>query len=590
MSLMKKYARPCFLQLKRHLQQTQAEVQVPVSLPTGPVFRNAQHFPDRVALKDQFASYTYGNIFMVANELSQEITKLVHGPVPLSPLHPKNLLLYYANDTSAKLIITTSEYSDLMHKVSKNSNSIVHLLDNELKSICVDKVATTRSDLEGGLPSQFYRGVVLSHKNLQFQITTLLDAWKWTQNDVLLHTLPLNHVHGIVNALLCPLYIGAKTIMLEKFNANTVKVTVYMAVPTIYSKLIDEYKKVFKGDPQMVEHIRSTLKNKVRLMVSGSAPLPVTVFNEWQTISGHQLLERYGMTEIGMALSNLYEADRQPGYVGVPLPGVSVRLLEENEITDEVETILECSNTGGEVDFTHKVYKSELLVKSDGVFKEYFNRPDATRKEFTEDGWFKTGDMCEYASEAKLFKMLGRKSVDIIKSGGYKLSALEIETQLMTHPDIADCAVVGVDDLEWGQKEMTLATLKEWAEQKIPKYAVPSLLCFVDELPKNAMGKVNKKELVKLLCTLLCSSGTGVSKGIKTASLEVSNRFMKISLREEDSQSNSDFKETMNLLAHYLIIKAPSITAGNYFHLDNTLLFTLLGSTFYYVAIFVQIQ
>ncbi|VEN41026.1 unnamed protein product [Callosobruchus maculatus] len=137
--------------------------------------------------------------------------------------------------------------------------------------------------------------------------------------------------------------------MLEK------KVTVYMAVPTIYSKLIDEYKKVFKGDPQMVEHIRSTLKNKVRLMVSGSAPLPVTVFNEWLNISGHQLLERYGMTEIGMALSNLYEGDRQPGYVGVPLPGVSVRLLEENEITDEVETILECCNTGGAVDFTHKV-------------------------------------------------------------------------------------------------------------------------------------------------------------------------------------------------------------------------------------------
>nr|CAI5868434.1 unnamed protein product [Callosobruchus analis] len=147
------------------------------------------------------------------------------------------------------------------------------------------------------------KGVVLSHRNLQFQITTLLDAWKWTQNDVLLHTLPLNHVHGIVNALLCPLYIGAKTIMLEKFNANTVwshllgvnaaPITVYMAVPTIYTKLIDEYKKVFKGDPQMVEHIRSTLKNKVRLMVSGSAPLPVTVFNEWQNISGHQLLERY---------------------------------------------------------------------------------------------------------------------------------------------------------------------------------------------------------------------------------------------------------------------------------------------------------
>lgn len=149
-------------------------------------------------------------------------------------------------------------------------------------------------------------GVVLSHRNLQNQIGTLLDAWKWSPNDVILHTLPLHHVHGIVNALLCPLHIGAKTIMLKKFNANTVwsfllgvgakpderKITVYMAVPTIYSKLIDEYKRVFKEDPKMVEYIRNTLKNKMRLMVSGSAPLPAPIFNKWLEISGHSLLER----------------------------------------------------------------------------------------------------------------------------------------------------------------------------------------------------------------------------------------------------------------------------------------------------------
>lgn len=149
-------------------------------------------------------------------------------------------------------------------------------------------------------------GVVLSHKNLQSQITTLLDFWKWSSNDTILHTLPLHHVHGIVNALLCPLYIGAKTVMLKKFNANTVwsyllgvgakpderKITVYMAVPTIYAKLIDEYKRVFKDDPKMVEYIRNTLKNKMRLMISGSAPLPASIFNKWLELSGHSLLER----------------------------------------------------------------------------------------------------------------------------------------------------------------------------------------------------------------------------------------------------------------------------------------------------------
>lgn len=134
----------------------------------------------------------------------------------------------------------------------------------------------------------------------------LLDAWKWTSNDVLLHTLPLHHVHGIVNALLCPLTIGAKTIMLQKFNANTVwsyllgvspvpddrKITIYMAVPTIYSKLIDEYRRVFKDNPKMVEHIKNTLKNKIRVMISGSSPLPVTIYDKWLEISGHRLLER----------------------------------------------------------------------------------------------------------------------------------------------------------------------------------------------------------------------------------------------------------------------------------------------------------
>lgn len=152
----------------------------------------------------------------------------------------------------------------------------------------------------------------------------------------------------------------------------------------------------------------------------------------------------------------------------------------------------------------------ELLVKSDGVFKEYYNRPDATFKEFTTDGWFKTGDISEYSTEKKKFKILGRKNVDIIKCGGYKISALEIETHILTHPDIRECAVVGISDEEWGQKvcaiiapqegkDVTLETLVEWAQPKMPKYCLPTELKIIKALPKNAMGKINKKELVKLL-------------------------------------------------------------------------------------------
>lgn len=190
-----------------------------------------------------------------------------------------------------------------------------------------------------------------------------MDAWKWVSNDSILHVLPLHHVHGIVNALMCPLSVGAKCIMLSKFDATTVwsyllgvnspspterKVSVFMAVPTIYTKLIEEYEKVFSADEKMVEYIKATLSNKVRLMVSGSSSLSPPLFEKWQEISGHKLLERYGMTEIGMCLSNGYDTERLPGYVGAPLNGVSVQLLSEPQ-PGKFEVTFECSNVNGQM-------------------------------------------------------------------------------------------------------------------------------------------------------------------------------------------------------------------------------------------------
>ncbi|XP_056648593.1 malonate--CoA ligase ACSF3, mitochondrial [Diorhabda sublineata] len=573
MSLLKSHIRNSVLKISKRFQQVQANVNVASTLPNGPIFRNCTHFPDRIAVRDRIASYTYANIFISANELSKEITKLCNGrtgervmfmcsndvnyvitlyaiwisgqiAVPLSPLHPKNILLYYANDSNSKLLISAPEYSDIMQRVSVNTNSNLHVLDEKMKLDCAQKTIYNRSDLDGGLPNRFYdsnnalilytsgttgspKGVVISHKNIQYQVTTLIDAWKWSQNDVILHTLPLHHVHGIVNALLCPLHIGAKAIMLKKFNANTVwsyllginakpedrKISVYMAVPTIYFKLVEEFQRVFKEDPKMVEYIKNTLKTKMRLMISGSAPMPNSLHEKWLQISGHSLLQRYGMTECGMVLSQLYDSERRPGYVGLPLPGVSARIVEKNEESGELNTILECANVDGDIKFTKKFYKSdnhrgELLVKGDGIFKEYFNRPEATRKEFASDGWFKTGDICEYSSEAREFKILGRKSVDIIKSGGYKISALEIEAKLLLHPDISECIVVGIDDEKWGQKiaavvvldeekEFNLEELRDWAQDKMPPYWIPSIIKIVPKIPKNAMGKVNKKEIIK---------------------------------------------------------------------------------------------
>lgn len=222
-------------------------------------------------------------------------------------------------------------------------------------------------------------------------------------------------------------------------------------------------------------------------MISGSAALPVSVMEKWEAISGHRLLERYGMTEIGMAISNPYQGERKAGYIGMPLPGVSVRLVDEQAQAVSV----------GEI--------GEIQIKGDNVFGEYWRRPEATAESFTTDGWFMTGDTA--VVEEGYYRILGRTSMDIIKSGGYKLSALEIEEVLRTHPAIVDCAVVGLANEEWGEivaaavianGELDTVALNLWMRERMPGYRVPRQYLVVDELPRNAMGKVVKKEVKTL--------------------------------------------------------------------------------------------
>jgi malonyl-CoA/methylmalonyl-CoA synthetase len=227
---------------------------------------------------------------------------------------------------------------------------------------------------------------------------------------------------------------------------------------------------------------------KFRLMVCGSAALPVTVMEKWKQISGQTLLERYGMTEIGMAISNPYDAERKAGYVGIPLPGVQIKLVND----DYVEVSI------GE--------PGEIIVKGENVFEEYWNKPEATSKEFTNDGWFKTGDVA--IVEDGYIRIMGRKSVDIIKSGGYKISALEIEEVLRMHEAINDCAVVAIPDDEWGElivaalitndKLLDFDELNKWLRERMAAYKTPRKYLLVDELPRNAMGKVTKNDVKQL--------------------------------------------------------------------------------------------
>ena len=336
------------------------------------------------------------------------------------------------------------------------------------------------------------KGAVTTHGNIAAQIETLIAAWEWQADDVIPLFLPLHHVHGIINVLSCALWAGATVYAMPKLDLTALcaqvaadTFSVFMAVPTIYVKLIDHLE---TREDQEVEAICEGFAN-MRLNVSGSAACPVEVFEEWRDLTGQMLLERYGMTEIGMALSNPYRGERRPGYVGQALSGVTVQLVDEE----------------GEI-VTGEGTPGEIRIQSPTVFLEYWGNREATAASFS-DGWFCTGDIA--VIEDGYYRIMGRSSVDIIKSGGYKLSALEIENTLLAHPQIAEVAVVGIKDRTWGEAvaaavalkgdgDMTLDALKSWCDGKLSSYKVPKQLRVVDALPRNAMGKVLKPSLKPL--------------------------------------------------------------------------------------------
>ncbi len=330
------------------------------------------------------------------------------------------------------------------------------------------------------------KGVVTTHANIQAQIESLVEAWEWRADDRIPLFLPLHHIHGIINIMSCTLWSGAAVepfarfdlpIILERVRQDAY--TLFMAVPTIYTKLIQA---IEAAAPEERASVVAGF-GRLRLMVSGSAALPANVHEQWTALTGQKLLERYGMTEIGMAISNPLHGERRPGAVGVPLPGVEVRLKTESGaiVTGEEEP-------------------GEIQVGGPGVFRAYWNRPEASAESF-DDGWFRTGDMA--VRERGYYRIMGRLSVDIIKSGGYKLSALEIEAALLDHPLIHECAVLGLPDDTWGEAvtavvvlkdntSLELPELREWCKSRISVYKIPHRLRVIHELPRNAMGKVTK--------------------------------------------------------------------------------------------------
>jgi malonyl-CoA/methylmalonyl-CoA synthetase len=494
------------------------------------LFAQAQIHQQRIAVRVGVQDYTYGQLLATSQGLAvQLLGTLAHlngarigymvGPgfeyiacqwaiwqaggvaVPLCISHPLPAISYTLANSQTSTVIYTTEYESLLKPLFENNKiSFVnyHSLTNgpyqstQLLPI-IDPQQPAMILYTSGTTSQ-PKGVVTSHANIEAQICSLVNAWHWTPTDHILCVLPLHHVHGIIAVIGCAMWAGAICEFQPKFSAQGIlnafgreQITLFMAVPTIYFKLIAALEQLPKKEQLSLKNSMS----KLRLMVSGSAALPVSVMQQWQVLSGHVLLERYGMTELGMAISNPYQGARKAGYIGQALQQVQVRLANEQD--------QEIQNQPG-----------EIQVKGPNVFLEYYHNPEATAKAFTADGWFKTGDIA--VLEEGYYRILGRDSVDIIKSGGYKISALEIEELLRQHPAVADCSVVGLANTEWGEivaaalvpttpNQIDTNQINTWLRQQLPAYKCPRQYLVLLDLPRNAMGKVTKNDLKPLFST-----------------------------------------------------------------------------------------
>jgi malonyl-CoA/methylmalonyl-CoA synthetase len=325
------------------------------------------------------------------------------------------------------------------------------------------------------------KGAVLTHNNFAANTVNLLACWRITEEDRFLLALPLFHVHGLGNGLHCWLVSGCRMRLLERFEHQTAaavfldfRPTLFFGVPTIYVRLLG-----------MERETAREIGGFMRLFVSGSAPLPAQIFEEFRDLFGHTILERYGMSETIMNISNPYEGERRAGTVGFPLPGVSVRLLNH-----ELQPVSE-GETG------------EIYLRGPNVFAGYWKREDATRDAFV-DGYFKTGDLATRSPDG-YFTLSGRKS-DLIISGGFNIYPREIEEFLQEQAEIAEAAVTGLPDRMRGEvpvaylvmtQVIDTAVIETRCREKLASFKIPREFIVVEKLPRNAMGKIQKHLLPK---------------------------------------------------------------------------------------------
>ncbi|KAK3336755.1 hypothetical protein B0T19DRAFT_410463 [Cercophora scortea] len=488
--------------------------------------------------------------------------------VPLSPAFPAPELQYILNHSEALMLLSSAKFAPKAHEVLKTELDVkpTYLQLSKFQGGAPHERVTLEKTGPGSAGLMLYtsgttnrpKGVLLSQSVITAQARSLLHAWEYSPSDHLLHVLPLHHIHGTINALFTPLFSGSTIEFLFPFNADAVwkrlaapfltpdqtpdrdpdsspssfppreKITFFTVVPTVYSRLLTTHK-ALPLDMQSATRTAISPAN-LRLAISGSAALPTPIKRAWSDLSGgNVLLERFGMTEVGMALScGLDVADRVDGSVGWPLPGVEARLVDV-----DTHTVIE---KGHERDADGRERVGEIQLRGPSIFAEYWRNPEATAKEFVESKdsdtrglWFKTGDVAvrrpvengagrSSANSQKdwargdMYFILGRRSADIIKSGGEKVSALEVEREMLALPQVAEVAVLAVPSGKWGQKvgavvildgeavpegRWTPLDMRRALKGRLAGYKIPQVLKVVKHIPRNAMGKINKKMLVK---------------------------------------------------------------------------------------------
>ena len=409
--------------------------------------------------------------------------------LPLNTAYQRSELTYFLQDAQPSIIVCKPESNGLMRELSAAATPVL-TLDGEGRGSLADAAAA--------LPSEFVtvdsapddvavilytsgttgrsKGAMVTHRNLLSNARALIDCWRFSERDVLLHALPVFHIHGLFVANHCALLSGARVLWHRKFDPALVlrdlpRATVMMGVPTFYTRLL--------AQPQFD---REVCRN-MRLFISGSAPLLLETFKDFQARTGQTILERYGMSEAGMICSNPLDAQRRGGSVGFPLPGVSVR------VANEQDRPLTRGEVGG------------IQLKGENVFAGYWHMPEKTREEFTADGYFRTGDVGTIDADGYV-SIVGRAK-DLIISGGYNVYPKEIELALDALPGVAESAVIGVPHPDFGEavaavvvarKDAKLDPVAMIAELKknFANYKVPKQVHVVEDLPRNAMGKVQK--------------------------------------------------------------------------------------------------